>query len=71
MAYDYDIASWFLEEELEVCPNCGEKKLLQSEPASGRFLVCLACGVIGPDNPFALRRAGRAERVAEPTRNPT
>lgn len=39
------LLSWFSDDELEVCPRCGERQVLPPwGSASGR--VCVTCGVI-------------------------
>jgi len=48
MAEIPDLSTWWSEEELEPCPQCGERKLM---PASldldgMEMRVCLTCGVI-------------------------
>jgi ribosomal protein L32 len=43
---DVDLSRWFSPEELELCPNCGERKLIPSEEAEAEIRVCLSCGVV-------------------------
>jgi len=54
VAHNYDMISWFLDEELEVCPSCGEKKLLPPASTSEQLRVCLVCGVT-PESVLAPR----------------
>jgi DNA-directed RNA polymerase subunit RPC12/RpoP len=37
--------SWFDKDELETCPNCGERRLVPGEPQQG-LRVCLDCGIV-------------------------
>jgi hypothetical protein len=37
-----DFASWFSEEEFELCPQCQQKKAVRTDTT----LVCTACGEI-------------------------
>ena len=41
---DFDLHEWFAEEELRLCPSCGERAGLRIE-ATGAFM-CFACGLI-------------------------
>ena len=44
---------WFSQDELEPCPDCGEKELLPPGPST-LVRLCLACGVVpkpGRGNP--------------------
>jgi hypothetical protein len=41
--------SWFEEDELERCPNCGKRKLIRDE-SQQPLRVCLVCGIVeAPD----------------------
>jgi len=40
---DFDPHQWFADEELEVCPACGERAALRIPTAT---LACVACGLI-------------------------
>jgi ribosomal protein L32 len=40
-----DFRSWFGDDELERCPNCGEFRLIRGMPYH-RFRVCLDCGIV-------------------------
>jgi hypothetical protein len=42
---DTDMTDWFGDDELDLCPRCGESKVLR-EPATGGLYVCLQCGVL-------------------------
>ena len=48
MAEIPDLSSWWSEEELEPCPQCGESKLTPTslDVDSMEMRVCLTCGVI-------------------------
>jgi hypothetical protein len=44
------MATWFADDELELCPECGEKKVVIVEgDATPR--VCLACGALATAQP--------------------
>jgi hypothetical protein len=46
-----DVARWFADDELDLCPECGEKKVVIAEgDATAR--VCLACGAVATAQPF-------------------
>jgi hypothetical protein len=39
------VAQW-LDEELEVCPQCHAPKLVPASAVAGEIRVCLDCGVV-------------------------
>jgi hypothetical protein len=43
-----DVSSWWQDEELEPCPQCGGLQLVPSSPAldAAQIRVCLTCGVV-------------------------
>jgi ribosomal protein S27E len=45
MAMEPNLKHWFLEEELELCPDCGEKQLVPPSPVA-TMRLCLGCGVV-------------------------
>jgi hypothetical protein len=40
-----NLKHWFREDELELCPECGENQLVPPSPAA-RMRICLGCGVV-------------------------
>lgn len=40
-----DVKRLFSDEELETCPECGERQLAPASPVA-RMRLCLACGVV-------------------------
>jgi hypothetical protein len=47
-----DVLSWFQDDELDVCPDCGEKAEIRVDGPRPQAL-CLACGAI--HDPPAIR----------------
>jgi len=41
---DFDLHQWFADEELELCPSCGERAGLKIGTAES--FMCFACGLI-------------------------
>jgi len=41
---DFDLHQWFADEELELCPSCGERAGLRIGTAES--FMCFACGLI-------------------------
>jgi len=41
---DFDLHQWFADEELELCPSCGERAGLRIGTA--KSFMCFACGLI-------------------------
>jgi hypothetical protein len=43
-----DVSSWWQDDELEPCPQCGNLKLVPSSPAldAARMRICLTCVVV-------------------------
>jgi hypothetical protein len=45
------VSGWWHDNELAVCPDCGNKQLTPPSPSMGEMRVCLTCGIIGePDS---------------------
>jgi predicted nucleic acid-binding Zn ribbon protein len=44
------ILSWFEDDELTDCPNCGEKKAIPVT-AGNSSVVCAACGIVAKPAP--------------------
>ena len=42
--------SWFEEDELSVCPTCGEKTVVPA-PAGSDRAVCAGCGIVARPQP--------------------
>jgi ribosomal protein S27AE len=40
------VLSWFEDDELRVCPRCGNRKLLPSDAFADQRAYCLDCGVV-------------------------
>jgi hypothetical protein len=45
---DFDLHQWFADEELELCPSCGERAGLKIGTAES--FMCFACGLIQSRN---------------------
>jgi hypothetical protein len=45
MGADHPFEKWFSADELELCPDCGERQLVPPSPTAAMRL-CLACGVV-------------------------
>jgi hypothetical protein len=45
MAEGTEFDSWFDEDELERCPDCGNRRLIPGEPQQP-LRVCLDCGIV-------------------------
>jgi hypothetical protein len=43
------LLAWFKEDELRVCPNCGQKHLLPGWGSPNGDAVCVTCGVMAPE----------------------
>jgi hypothetical protein len=43
-----DVLSWFSEDELKLCPYCGERAAVPTEPGPS---VCLRCEVVWVETP--------------------
>jgi hypothetical protein len=41
------VSGWWHDEELNLCPRCGDRRLTPSSPSLEGRRVCLTCGVIG------------------------
>jgi DNA-directed RNA polymerase subunit RPC12/RpoP len=40
------VSGWCHDEELALCPRCGDKRLTPPSPSMAGMRVCLTCGVI-------------------------
>jgi hypothetical protein len=45
MNADLSFERWFQADELEVCPDCGDRQLIPPSPAA-LMRLCLGCGVV-------------------------
>jgi hypothetical protein len=60
--------SWFSDNELERCPNCGQRKLVREEPARP-LRLCLQCGIVEAPDVDAHRQSlepPHEEKYVEP-----
>jgi ribosomal protein L37AE/L43A len=53
-----NMLSWFEDDELAVCPSCGEKKVVPARVGDG-MVFCTSCGIVaGPPQAGAPVFAG-------------
>jgi hypothetical protein len=47
------VLDWFDEDELSVCPVCGQRKVVPAK-VSEEFVVCVSCGIVARPMPDRL-----------------
>jgi hypothetical protein len=57
MVANRSLERWFSNDQLEICPDCGQKELVPPAPAA-LIRLCLACGVV--PKPAASKKGAAA-----------